>query len=1301
MNGDRSGAMPFALIAVAILLAASGMAALVSSHERAEDATDGYGRDTDAVDVTASGIAEHVSRGLGGIIRDVSVSEDMRSDSLEEREGEFDRRTAEWMESEFPLTGRGARAELEGYEIGLSVEPMGLAEEDGYTPAYLVGTGTVTVRITTASGDSLSQIPIRADGSHALPLAVGRASVFESMAGGSGLSLSQMMSHQLTAVAQQRVLAGYGSTAEHGSMGTMSVITSEDVVAAYRNAMEVASMVCFRSGDNLVSGMVDLADVLAGGELTVDPGAIYAQALVAGADGIALRLFQYMCGDLALESHENRTEFIEVGGRAILSFFTGTNLFSAEPYIREVMDLNGIPEEVYRFPGSGESVVTLGDLTVTVENPTVDVLGMRWVRSYVTDRDGDENEFMSFVVGVVNSAALEVAENRGLSPVTVKVDPYDGETFLDTLADAVSDAFERCANVAEYAVADGLESQTFNDPFYGDIAAKASEHSGDMVLMDEFRQRVRDALSAQGVTGREAENMLSSEDMAEAEGEYRHAVLEDVSAYNRLAMVPGGQPGLIGEILSSFVSIGLGGMGVFLDVESIAETVCREMLAHDGMNPYGGLTGIPGADCFLLTDGAGNITAESLDVTISSSPAASQPFLIDDRCIHNVDLWSGSAAAYTTVFQVKVSDSVKYDVRGRGSMASAMGTESALFSGGFTNLIELEVAVVSGWALKGVQYTASSTILTDIGTYLLELLEPIIEPLRKIMEMVKDIAIFLGEGILEALQAVATEIQAIYDRLIAPLTDLRELLGDLVDEAFGGVVLGFLYQIGLDDQKFTFQVGGYDLTVETRAITLVENTKTLFSMTLAGPVGDLMASAGITVKLRGDVATENLIVTGHGSLEGTDWDVEAHLDPLMKGSRHMLTLSGDIGDTEVTAIIPEMVEYHELGIGLGDIPGVGAVVDSIPLPVPGLTMGLDAGFNLKYSTPLVRGLLINEFESNPSGTDNGREWVEILNNTSAAIDLDGYTLIASSDWREKVMPLSGTIHPGEYMVIEPDFIMVNESGKYTKKGEALTLKDPHGAVVDKTPTMKDAEDDGLTIQRVFDGSTRWELADGSMGRSNDGYPLESVLSAGDIKDIVWSAVEDAFGDVGYITDGVSMSEFLESLVLNTLDGLIEHVTGQIVEAAVYIEVEVEDVTGSAGGRMAISLRTDGELAEDILKYVAGKAWELALNARNPYDIDLGDSFADEIDLQVVFSAGVGFPELLSDGNDVPGLDVGVMFRANLASIGGLLGWGAGTPEVSFGVGVLGCPLAAVPSALTADESCERDLWLVRFAVRFA
>lgn len=68
----------------------------------------------------------------------------------------------------------------------------------------------------------------------------------------------------------------------------------------------------------------------------------------------------------------------------------------------------------------------------------------------------------------------------------------------------------------------------------------------------------------------------------------------------------------------------------------------------------------------------------------------------------------------------------------------------------------------------------------------------------------------------------------------------------------------------------------------------------------------------------------------------------------------------------------------------------------------------------------ANALLINEVLSNPVGTDNGREWVELYNDTSETIDLASFSLATSETGQAVALtPLQGgtQLAPGAYAVI--------------------------------------------------------------------------------------------------------------------------------------------------------------------------------------------------------------------------------------------------------------------------------------------
>ncbi len=64
------------------------------------------------------------------------------------------------------------------------------------------------------------------------------------------------------------------------------------------------------------------------------------------------------------------------------------------------------------------------------------------------------------------------------------------------------------------------------------------------------------------------------------------------------------------------------------------------------------------------------------------------------------------------------------------------------------------------------------------------------------------------------------------------------------------------------------------------------------------------------------------------------------------------------------------------------------------------------------------GLLLSEVFYDPTGSDNGYEWVELFNAGSAAVNLSGYSLgSGGSNYTYSKMQLSGVIGPGETFVV--------------------------------------------------------------------------------------------------------------------------------------------------------------------------------------------------------------------------------------------------------------------------------------------
>ncbi len=1305
-QNDTRGSMPFAIAAVTILLVSVFAAAVSFDYSRSEDAADGVKDGIDAVDVAVSDVTSYINRGFGEIIRSVSI--DAGAGSLAERAETIQSRIAEWIDYQFPMKSGGTTVTYISHDVELRSEPMGITDSDGtlgYTPTYIRGTGTVTAGIESQSGSTETDLTIYTDGNYALPLALDRASLMESMAGEGSISLSQMLSYQLTSIAQYRVLNGYGGLNAYGYKSTDKILTESDVQEAYRFCIDAISEICFRDGGGSVDlkDRADLADLLASddGTISIDLSAIYAQAMAAVIDDVAIKWMDYLYAFDWIEAVDEILNPLRGALSSLSDFLSGKERVSGVPYLRDMMAANGYSEEDYRYPGAGITTISVGDRTVSVTNPTADLFDQGWLKEFKRNYESDGNYVRDFVMDVLNGAAVRLAERTDLGTVSVEVDPYDQKSFIETLTSLYLGAVDECMDSIDETVSESLRSGEVYDEFYGKLADEVMDHASDLVLDEELAGRIRSAVA--GLIENEeldisVDDVMASTDVAKALSSYRSAVYSDLSGIPSLKEVKSGDGSIIKKALTAVCSYGLSLLDILVPVEDTADVMVKEILEMDALNPYGGIVDLPGSETFHLTDSAGREVVETLSLQITSEP----PVVVvhGPEGVHTVGFREDESAAYSTTFRIEVRGWVDYEVEGSGTLAQAMGSTSSAVKGGFEVDTSTEVTVASGWALKGVVYEPSCTIWTDVRDILLEVFEPLIEPLRKLMEAMRGAATELAEALRDIAGFVYEHLIDLYNIFMDPVGELSRMITEGLEALISEAALKILVDINMGDQSLTFQFFGCTLVIKTSAITWKSKTKTLFSAEMSMPVAGLTVTAGITAKVRGDVKAENLLITGSGGIAGDDWSVSANVDPLMKSSKYLFSVTGKAGKNKISLVAPKLEDYHELGLTLSDIPGVGDALSNIPVPFLGVNVGLDAGFELRCKSQEQTGLLINEYESNPAGTDRGNEWVEILNNTDGAIDLTGYTLCLESKKKDEKTELSGTLAQGEFLVVKPSFTLVNAPSQDSRSAEKLVIRDANGDIVEEVKMKQDNSDDGDTWQRGYDGSSEWVKRTGTMGRTNGNW-VTSEFNIDAMKDCVWSAVQKSFGKIGSITDLDSLVAFIQYLVRFTIEELIDLVADLIIDASVFVSADLKDATSTVTSGMRVAFRTDGDLVKDCLKYVAGKVESLLLGIKNPYSIDPLAMFTENIDLEVMLHAGVGFPELLSKGADLPKMDLCMVLRTNLASLTRIAGIDTGDPGIEFGILARDCPKAVVPSKLGPKDTMTHDLWLFKATVTLA
>jgi hypothetical protein len=135
------------------------------------------------------------------------------------------------------------------------------------------------------------------------------------------------------------------------------------------------------------------------------------------------------------------------------------------------------------------------------------------------------------------------------------------------------------------------------------------------------------------------------------------------------------------------------------------------------------------------------------------------------------------------------------------------------------------------------------------------------------------------------------------------------------------------------------------------------------------------------------------------------------------------------------------------------------------------------------------GIVFNEVELNPKGSDTGKQWVELYNPTSSSITLNDYKLKSTFKGLVVSIPSGTTIGAGQF------YVVTITSSKVSTAAQSITLIDGSNKVVAETPSLADNKDSSSTWQKVPDGGKTWKFREQTKGAANDPSSTSSSSSS--------------------------------------------------------------------------------------------------------------------------------------------------------------------------------------------------------------
>ena len=1342
LRGSNKGNMPFALIAVALLLTTATFCVVYANIEQKEEEAESITAELNTIDDAIAGTEDLIRTSLGNIIYDISA--DGNGGTLTERVKRFDSMEKSWFDSSFPRYERGFSVEIVEEDLDVDIQSMRVSSNDAVSgksvASYLRATGTVKAVFTGTAGSATKTLNITADGTSGLPFIVDCATKFELSTEGDASMLTQLVSYQLSALAQSRIVNGYGLRSATGGMGTSDVITRADVENAFKNALSVIETICFRSNSqndsSLISkSQIDLAEkmVLRNGYYEIDIGAILSQSLLSIIDEIVFRWIDYLSldkiADIADRIWDKAIEILN----DIISFITNNhedNRNSARIYIKDAMSSSGYSEDDYRHVISGDrylhiSGTTIGytvdgeygeysfpDFDIQIDDLDTDIIDWSGWNNYVVDYEKSRNIITEKVRENCQSLCTSVSSGYGV--IRIRADEFDDISFLDSFTSAVSTSLDGCFNKLSYDMESSLRNEKVPDALLTSIYQTMVENRSSIFDEEQIREDVvkyvsfviiKDALFSGHVGLEELFSKIiatvsESLEIDSLMREYRQNVDRIYGMFEDALTSPKNQCGsALKELVIEAGKRVLEQDFVREKVTQQAMSMMSEIKEQIRMNIGTNKVGLERLDRFTLSDGYGNLYEEFTDVVDSYNLYID---IVDptknSKNIHSVGIGEAKAASYVSVYTVKVTGDVNYTVHSKTGVDKSLGRFDSEFRDTLNVSMDFDIHCVSGWSLSGASYSASNNIFSDAWNALLKVLEPLLEPLKKLYEIMRDLFSACMETVIQV-NAYATElIDRLYTIIMEPLERLTELISDAVSrnlcwlvENVSGIVEGF--DIGASKQKITFGFFGLHLTVELRAATLLKTTKNIVKLTVEGEVGGTKFSAFIDMKKN---AKDGLMIRGGGGVENGDCALDLVIDPEMKFGSKLVTLTGTIRDVDIDACLPYKEMYDEFEMALTDIPGVAEAVSNIVLPIPGYKCGFDMGIDIKYNLPLATGLMINEFESNPAGSDDGKEWVELYNATASTINLSGYVLVPESN-ESKAFVITGTsigAFEKKVVMFEKQSLNNSKSGKHS--GESVSLYSPEGKKVDSTPWKKDTYNDDRTWQRKADGSTSWVFIKGTPGSSNGTILKTNAIVKEFLIDCFLKAADSAFEDMGNHLKSVDdITEFLHRTLELFVKNVIDTIAEMIVSASVYIKMELMDYAQTQHYGLKVAFEMNSDLVREGIYWILKQLNILQDVVREPCCNDPVQIICENTYLTTTVYTGISTPKFLATLESEE-IEVGYKAGVNITGISNMI-WGEEEGKWKAVLGVVAEDLDAskLPKGLRSDKDKKCDLWLIK------
>jgi len=1090
---------------------------------------------------------------------------------------------------------------------------------------------------------------------------------------------------------------------------------------------------------------------------TFDLNLVLAQSLYASVDALVLKWLEYLhIIDLVKFMEQAATE-VAITVSSILQSILGEDRIeeSVIDWMRESLARAGLAESEYRWlntadpdasvfvpPATIEVTDLYGEMQDVsigglkgVDFPSFDLFGAEEWKGFFLDFKRSTFELAGSLQSIVKSLAMSIASGAVLPTVHLELDPFDGISFEDELLCQVRIVLASSGDWFNEAMERSSDAFKISDPMsqalVGYIKADwmdifDANRSIDFAINDLARGLVLDATS--GGIGKSSTTLDEEVDLLASKiaNDGAWGVGQEVSRSFSGSIEPTiwtllcvfenvtveDHSGLSAAILRAVKGLVPGIPGIQTTMESLVLRMLTDLSRFGELRGDRILVPLAGCDGFLLRTSDGMSVREQImarcPVPFGFGPTT-QSILKGPEELgtdssntpnrHVTDPENLTLAAFQSQFELTMKGEFVIELTSSASFRDLAGLSVPLtISDRIRFDADLTLCALSGWPLSGVQYSPTATAIKDIEGLFQKIWDGIVGALQTLCDSFSRAFSFLQNLLSSILTYCMNAIQSMADLLLKMVESLKGLIDGALSSFLGWFAREVADKLGkvsfnttIAGLPFLFQLGVPDISMG--------HSKEYLRVT----VSSSSPQAKFKVEVRFvDLYKKGWDVIAIANLGGPGWNVQAHVDPRMFVSDHLLELKGVLSDFVLELSMPEAVQYEKWGFRLSDVPGLSAILSRIPIPIPGLTASIDAGIEVKFNRPISDHVVINEVEPNPSGIDTNREWIELYNPLNSPVDLTGWSL--ESTRGKQIVQTIGGLHIGakSLLVVELGGQFLDNGGETgVPLGDSVALRDCDGRKVDSCPFFTDYYNDGRTWQRSVDGSNAWEFKESTKGRPN-GLML---IDRNDVEQLGYKMLDTAAKTSGKMNSSFQGLEWLAELIKRTIEAIIEQIilllSRSLVEMSVFIELAIQDATQSCSGNMRLALVVDGEFVRDALLWIADSVRYALGSITNPTGVVQKRHNVYEIldDVHIRFGAygKVGMPRILSS-NSVGQFMFGGQIDVNLATFiappSGPRNW-----SVTFGALFQEVPGRYLQTFFPLDSDKLVDCWIIKATLR--